>query len=97
MCIGLIFYSFIDIIIIIYFLRPLISITYKMEFKILIFPLILSLSMYTIVTTIIQFIEYNTLKLVVGLFIGISSYLFLSYITKSEELAYLLKKIHYEK
>lgn len=94
MCIGLILYSFIDITIIIYFLRPLIGITYKEELGLLIPSLMLSISMYLIVSLKIQFFESNLIKLIIGFIIGVLSYIFISYITNTKELTVILNKVH---
>ena len=97
MCIGLVFYSFIDIIIIIYFLRPIINIKYKEEFKLLLPILLNSICMYLIVSFTIKLISNTFLKLLLGFVIGVISYTIIAFIFKFNELNIIKEKIHHEK
>ena len=93
MCIGLICYSFFDMIIIIYFLKPLLSITHKEEVQILMPYIILSFSMFMIISLCISFIANYYLQLIIGFMIGFSYYIGMAYLLKLKELHLILNKI----
>lgn len=93
MCWGLIVYSVCDIIIIIYFVRSILPIKYKDEFKALYPIFLLALSMYIIVTLITSIIPNYYLQFVIGIVIGVSFYIGCSYLFKFNELHLLLIKI----
>lgn len=93
MCWGLIVYSICDIIIIIYFVRNILPIKYKDEFRALCPIFLLALSMYIIVTLITSIIPNYYLQFVIGIVIGVSFYIGCSYLLKFNELHLILMKI----
>lgn len=93
MCIGLICYSFFDIVIIIYFLKPLLSINHKEELQLLMPFLFLSFSMYAIITFSIAYIPNYYLQLITGTGVGFFYYIGMAYLFKFKELHFILKKI----
>lgn len=90
MCLGLIAYSFADMMIISYFTNKVIAISLYTQIK-QIFPIIfLSFSMGVIIY-LCTFIFHNDLiQLIVGLIIGIAYYIIISYIFKFKELRFIL-------
>lgn len=96
MCIGLVCYSFVDIFIIIFFLKPLLYITHKEEIKILAPSLILGTSMFLIITICINLLDNYYIQLIVGFIIGSIFYLGMAYILKFKELNFILNKVNFK-
>lgn len=93
MCWGQVFYSFLDMAIIILFLRPIIGIGYMDEIRVLFPSLAISLIMGILIYFIIQFISSYHLQLVVGIFTGVAIYILFSKLFKRWEYTFLTRKI----
>ena len=93
MCIGLVCYSLFDMIIIIYFLRPILSIKYKDEFRLLMPIFLLAVSMFGIIQISINYIPNYYIKLAVGIIIGSLYYISMACLLKIEALQYILNKL----
>lgn len=93
MCWGQVLYSFIDMIIIIFFLKDVVGIGYIDEFKVLFPPFAISCIMGVFIATIIFFISSYLLQLVVGFCVGIVVYALLSKLLNRWELDLLINKI----
>lgn len=86
MCIGLIFYSFFDIIIISFYTKKVIGCTLWKQFKVVIPPLLLSLSMGLIIYLTISVFSNSLIQLFVGVIVGVISYFSLSFFFNMKEL-----------
>ncbi|MEG0012142.1 MAG: lipopolysaccharide biosynthesis protein, partial [Muribaculaceae bacterium] len=90
MCLGLVAYSFADMIIISYYTNKVINITFFSQLK-SVFPIILlSFSMGGIVYIITLIIATSWIQLCVGSIVGVTYYAAISYLFKSQELKLLL-------
>lgn len=93
MCWGQVLYSFIDMILIIFFLKDVVGIDYIDEFKVIFPPFIISCIMGGVIFFINFFISSYLLQLVVGLCVGIVIYVLLSNLLKRWEFDLLMNKI----
>lgn len=85
-CFGMLLYSFVDMVVVIAFSRKVVSIGYVKQFKILLPSFLLTLSMGVIVLVITSIIKSSILRLVIGMFSGVTFYVVFSYLLKFAEL-----------
>ena len=90
LCIGILIYSFCDIIIIIYYSKKVIQTTYMKQIKEILPIFILSMSMGGFVFFIISFIENAYMQLIMGTLSGIIFILVFSLLFKIKELNAIL-------
>lgn len=86
-CMGIVIYNFVEIIIAVQMLKPIINISYKELFRNILPSLSFSMGMSMFVWSFTFFISSEFLKLVVGIIIGIVSYYFLSTLFRSNSLS----------
>lgn len=93
MCWGLVLYSFVDMVVVIYFLKDVVTISYKDEI-IALFPIFaISCSMYIAIILVNYVIDTYLLQLFGGIITGFSVFILLSIIFKRWEFFLLIKKI----
>lgn len=88
-CIGLVFYSFVDIIIIILYSRKLVFVGYIEQMKLLFPKLLLSGIMGGCVWWVISCIQSSVFQLIVGSIVGLIIYFLLAYLLQFKELKIL--------
>lgn len=96
MCAGLILYAFADIIIITYYTRKLTGISLLLQIKVLLPVVLLSFSMGGLVYLTTLFLENVWIQVLLGLVVGVSYYVALSFIFDIKEiktLTSLMKRI----
>ncbi len=90
MCIGSVLVSVLSLIINTYYTGKMINVGLWAQLRDMLPAFFYSITMYILVWTVIQFISSMSLQLMVGVFFGSGYYLFISKITKSEDLVYLV-------
>lgn len=92
-CFGIFFYNFIDMIIVIWFLKKIISTTYFNQFRCILPICLLSLLMAFLMFVIISHLSNNYFKLIFSLIIGLSFYFFASMKLRMKEFSFLMSLI----
>ena len=90
MCIGRIFSSIICLIVNTYYTGKLINVGFLMQMRDLFPTLLYSFSMGIIVWISTQFISSLYLQIIVGILVGVTYYITISWINKSTELDYII-------
>lgn len=93
MCAGLILYAFADIIIITYYTRKLTGISLLLQIKVLLPVVLLSFSMGGLVYLTTLFLENVWIQVLLGLVVGVSYYVALSFIFDIKEIKTLTSMI----
>ena len=93
MCWGMVMYSFFDMAIIIYFLKKINFCGYKDEIRVLFPVFLLSVLMCCIIKIVNYFISSYLIQLLLGILVGATIYVCLSYLFDVWEFDVLLKKI----
>lgn len=90
MCWGIVAYNFAEILITILMLKRIMPITFREVFCNCLPSLLYSLLMFAIILMIVPLFDLTYLRLIVGSLVAITSYLFIAYIFRSQDLANLL-------
>lgn len=93
MCVGLIFYAFADMGIIIYYSRKVTEISYLTQCKKIVPIFLLSISTGVVVYIMVSFLSSPFIQLISGVIVGGAFYLLLSFIFKFQEMKVLFSLI----
>lgn len=93
MCWGLVLYSFVDMIVVIYFLKDVVNINYKDEIITLLPTFVISCSMSVAILLVNSFIDSYTLQLIIGIIVGITVFSLLSIFSKRWEYFLIIKRL----
>jgi teichuronic acid exporter len=86
LCIGLVIYNFFDLIIIIFFVKKVINISYKEEFANIMPTLSITIIMGILMFLVISYLDSQWIKLLLGFTVGLFSYLGLAFLFKFHEI-----------
>lgn len=90
MCLGLIFYAFIDMLVIVFYSRKLTGISFTKQITSLLPILILSLSMGGVVYVTTHLFASPSINLLVGTIVGVIYYLIASHLFRFDEFTHLI-------
>lgn len=93
-CYGIIIANVVDILIIIYYVKQVVSVTYLFELKLLLPVLAVTILMGISVSIVFLIFENSYLQLLVGFFIGVVVYVGLSYLLGFKEIKNIVKLIN---